>query len=126
MNARPILPNPFIATRIISCIVPSSRAFFFPNVRDRISNIRHIIILYMELYHVLNRGVEKRTIFLDSQDHARFVHDLYEFNDTAPAENTHRSGMFEIRSRTLERETIVDIHGWCLMGNHYHLLLSEQ
>jgi putative transposase len=21
---------------------------------------------------------------------------------------------------------IVDIHGWCLMGNHYHLLLSER
>lgn len=85
------------------------------------------IITRMELYHVLNRGVEKRTIFLDKQDHARFVHNMYEFNDTAPAANTSRTAapMFEIRSRTLGREKIVDIHGWCLMGNHYHLLLSE-
>ncbi len=80
----------------------------------------------MELYHVLNRGVEKRQIFLDNQDRARFVHDMYEFNDTAPASNTWRGasgGMFELRTRTSER--IVEIHGWCLMGNHYHLLLSE-
>lgn len=81
----------------------------------------------MEIYHALNRGVDKRTIFLDTQDYARFVHDMYEFNDAAPAANTYRSTvpMFDLRNRTSERERIVDIHGWCLMKNHYHLLLSE-
>ena len=39
----------------------------------------------MELFHVLNRGVEKRNLFLDDRDRFRFVHDLYEFNDSAPA-----------------------------------------
>ena len=81
------------------------------------------------LYHALNRGVEKRTLFLDDQDRARFVHDMYEFNDTAPAGNAYRlfHPMMEIRSPSLrQREQIVDIHGWCLMGNHYHLLLSER
>src|SRR3989344_1975540 len=84
----------------------------------------------MELYHALNRGVEKRILFLDNMDRARFVHDLYEFNDTAPAGNAYRrfSPMMEIRSPsfTTPRELIVDVHGWCLMGNHYHLLLSER
>jgi putative transposase len=81
----------------------------------------------MELYHVFNRGVEKRTIFIDDSDRARFVHDLYEFNDVRPAPDTYRT-MWEIRSPTLNRlrETIVDIHGWVQMGNHYHLLLSER
>jgi len=85
----------------------------------------------MELFHALNRGVDKRVIFADSQDHARFVHDMYEFNDAAPAANTYRRTpdaieMFDLRNRTFERELLVDIHGWCLMGNHYHLLLSER
>jgi putative transposase len=82
----------------------------------------------MELYHVLNRGVEKRTIFLDTSDHARFVHNLYEFNDSAPANNDRRlAQMIEIRSQSFGgRKKIVDLHGWCLMGNHYHLLLSER
>ncbi|RJR14394.1 hypothetical protein C4585_00330 [Candidatus Parcubacteria bacterium] len=82
----------------------------------------------MELYHVLNRGVEKRNIFLDSQDYARFVHDLYEFNDSAPAVNTRRgtgTTVFELRTRTSARDPLIEVHGWCLMKNHYHLLVSE-
>jgi len=84
----------------------------------------------VELFHALNRGVEKRTLFLDDQDRARFVHDMYEFNDTAPAGNSYRrfKPMMESRSPSIEkcREMIVDIYGWCLMDNHYHLLLSEK
>ena len=45
----------------------------------------------VELFHALNRGVDKRTLFLDDQDRARFVHDIYEFNDSAPAGNAYRS-----------------------------------
>jgi len=82
----------------------------------------------MELWHALNRGVDGRNIFLDSQDYARFVHNLYEFNDAIPSYNRGRrldpSGMFDLRNRTSER--LVDIHGWVLMKNHYHLLLSER
>ncbi len=87
----------------------------------------------MDLYHALNRGVDKRTIFLDSQDHARFVHDMFEFNSTIPANHTHRSSMADVGRRPLQTNLVnisgkklVDIHGWCLMNNHYHLLLSER
>lgn len=82
----------------------------------------------MNLYHALNRGVDKRELFLDSADYVRFIHDLYEFNTTAPAEQTARclrnKDTSGLRNRTSER--LVDIHGWCLMKNHYHLLLSER
>lgn len=81
----------------------------------------------MEFYHVLNRGVDKRTIFSTSADHARFVHDLYEFNDEKPAPDAYRRPMWDFVSPTSDtRERLVDIHGWCLMKNHYHLLLSER
>ncbi|TSC85493.1 MAG: transposase [Parcubacteria group bacterium Gr01-1014_8] len=80
----------------------------------------------MELYHVLNRGVEKKNIFLDTLDYARFVHDMYEFNDTKPAENTRRRKETADFVGPSSRKRIVDIHGWCLMKNHYHLLLTEQ
>jgi putative transposase len=81
----------------------------------------------MELFHVLNRGVDKRTIFNTDSDHARFVHDLYEFNDEKPAPDAYRRSMWDFVSPTLDMRTrIVDIHGWCLMKNHYHLLISER
>lgn len=80
----------------------------------------------MELYHVLNRGVDKREIFIDDGDRARFIHNLYEFNDTKPAPDVYRMHMRDLRSPTShKRLRLVDIHGWVLMGNHYHLLLSE-
>ena len=86
----------------------------------------------MELWHVLNHGVEGRDLFLDSQDYARFVHDLYEFNDSIPAGNAYRlfdtSAVMDIvnPSFRMTREMLVDIHGWTLMKDHYHLLLSER
>jgi len=80
----------------------------------------------MELFHALNRGVDGRDIFLENSDRLRFIHDMYEFNDTSPAGYTYRtihSGGFV---NPHIREKIVDIHGWALMKNHYHLLLSER
>lgn len=81
----------------------------------------------MELYHVLNRGVDRRLIFMDDGDRARFVHDLWEFNDSAPSINNFRwaGGRSENILPSEDYEPIVAIHGWCIMPNHYHLLLSE-
>ena len=84
----------------------------------------------MELFHVLNRGVDKRKIYLDDKDYFRFIHDLFEFNDKNSANSTwwhfhqsHDVGRREIKKK---RELLVDIHAFCLMPNHYHLLLSPK
>ena len=84
----------------------------------------------MEIYHVLNHSIEGRNLFLDSQDYARFVHNLYEFNDTRPADNLHRlfnPGMKDLGGLSFRRvrKKLVEIHGWCFMKDHYHLLISE-
>ncbi len=84
----------------------------------------------MELVHVLNRGVDKRTIFLDDQDRFRFVHDLFEFNDLDWANTTFKnfskSNDIECRSDRKVRKLLVDIHAFSMMPNHYHLLLSQR
>lgn len=75
----------------------------------------------MDFYHVLNRGVEKRNIVAGDKDRLRFLHDLYVFNDADPASN------YILADRHVEkkRELLVHLHAFCLMNNHYHLLLSE-
>jgi hypothetical protein len=40
-----------------------------------------------EIYHIYNRGVDKRDIFMEDEDRFRFVHDLFEFNDENPTVN---------------------------------------
>ena len=81
----------------------------------------------MELFHVLNRGVEKRDIFLDDRDRFRFTHGLALFNTNTAANNTTYfiDNAYNDFVNRYEKP-IVDIHGWCLMRNHYHLLLSAK
>lgn len=86
-----------------------------------------------EIYHVLSRGVDKRKIFLDEKDYFRFIHNLFEFNNQE--QSTMSSYLFrhhfDIVSRNMEierkqRKLLVDIHAFCLMPNHYHLLLNSK
>ncbi|MEK7509451.1 MAG: transposase [Patescibacteria group bacterium] len=73
----------------------------------------------MDFYHILNRGVEKRDIVLDDGDRIRFVSDLYELNNKNIAANPLTKSR-----RGAHRSLLVRIHAWCLMSNHYHLLVS--
>ncbi|MCR4285814.1 MAG: transposase [Candidatus Kaiserbacteria bacterium] len=77
----------------------------------------------MEFWHLIGRGVDKRDIVLDDKDRVRFIHDMYVFNDLNPTPNYVLNGRHEaLRTRDL----LVDIHSFCLMNNHYHLLVSER
>ena len=82
--------------------------------------------------HVMNRGVDKRNIFMQQEDYFRFIHDLFEFNDTAPVNNlTYFFGKNpkDIARPYIERkprELLVEILAFCLMPNHYHLLLKPR
>src|SRR3990167_10638747 len=86
----------------------------------------------MEFFHVLNRGVDKRQIFMDEQDYFRFIHDLYEFNDQERIETTFRNfrdygSISKIaKAKKKDKKPLVDILAFCLMPNHYHLMLSPR
>jgi putative transposase len=84
------------------------------------------------LFHVLNRGVDKRNIFIDEQDYFRFIHDLFEFNDENPVNSTFyifkESNDVSKRNDIIrkKRKLLVNIFTFCLMPNHYHLLLQPR
>lgn len=90
-----------------------------------------------KIYHVFNRGVEKRSIFLSDGDRWRFLQGLYLFNDERGALNLlyrleqEKGKMhFGILRKYMEREGIkrrplVRIMADCLKPNHFHLLVQE-
>ena len=41
-------------------------------------------------YHIYNRGVDKRKIFMDEKDYVRFLVSMREFNRTEPIESLYR------------------------------------
>ena len=91
---------------------------------------RKVTFVNNQFYHVYNRGVEKRDIFMNEKDYLRFVHDLYEFNDQDIVIN---SQYYYYRSpapivgklRSKGRKLLVNILCFCLMPNHYHLILEQ-
>lgn len=71
-----------------------------------------------EYYHVYNRGVEKRVIFLDDQDYIVFLGLLKKYLigiQTSKAD----------RHRVLRIDDKVQLVAYCLMPNHFHLLLHQ-
>ncbi|MEK7636708.1 MAG: transposase [Patescibacteria group bacterium] len=88
--------------------------------------IRKIQFVEGEIYHIYNRGVEKRNIFMEEKDYLRAIHDMYEFNDENPTDNLYYRSpsltSYETRSRKV-RKMIVEILAFALMPNHYHFLL---
>lgn len=77
-----------------------------------------------EYYHIYNRGTDKRDIFTNTADYTRFVESLYLFN----SEERIVLKMVSKKDRfSYDRgETIVDIGAYCLMPNHFHLLIRAR
>jgi len=77
-----------------------------------------------EYYHVYNRGVEKRKIFLDDRDYKRFVRLIYLCNSERPVDFS------EVKDLSLSEiargKTLVQIGSYCLMPNHFHILIREK
>jgi len=55
------------------------------------------------IYHVIARGINRQEIFHDAEDHRRYLETLERFT----------------------KETGSALLGYCLMGNHLHLLIQE-
>lgn len=83
-------------------------------------------------YHIYNRGVDKRSVFMSDKDYERFLLSLELFNSQEP--------ILSIRERLsiIEQENdkenflintgvepLVKIVSYCLLPNHFHLLLKQ-
>ena len=81
-------------------------------------------------YHVYNRGVEKRRIFLDDQDYRVFLHLLKYYLSATELSDEHPlkeiTGFVPVKLRPIEPlYNKVELLCYCLMPNHFHLLLKQ-
>lgn len=69
-------------------------------------------------YHIYNRGVEKRVIFIDDIDYRVFLNLIKRYIDEKPHVNAHK-----VPYSWLGDE--IELLAFCLMPNHFHLLLYQ-
>jgi len=70
-------------------------------------------------YHIFNRGVDKRRIFLRYGHYTRFIHSIRALLDTGSATEP------SLKNQGLALKYKIDILCYCLMPNHYHFLLRQ-
>lgn len=83
-----------------------------------------------EYYHLWNRGIDKRNIFKLQRDYERFMMLLYIANneDVLKLDN-----LTNILHKTYQEilvmekgKPLVSVGAWCLMTNHFHLLVRQE
>lgn len=92
---------------------------------------RNLVFCNEFIYHLFNRGVERRPIFLTTRDYDRFVSllEYYRFKHL-PKSFSHYLALSlsereAYRVSLNQTSTAVDILAYCLMPNHFHLLVRQ-
>lgn len=86
--------------------------------------MRKIKFVNGELYHIYNRGTDKRSIFKNDNDLARFFQCLDEFNSVKPIGSIFEHSFVKDKSK-FKKVKLVNIVCYCLNPNHYHLILEQ-
>lgn len=78
-----------------------------------------------EIYHIYNRGVEKREIFLDHSYYLRFFQTLDYYRHKRFIRLSFRLKEIKTLEASKKGELLVKLFGYCLMPNHFHLLIKQ-
>lgn len=73
-----------------------------------------------EYYHIYNRGNNKNNIFHEKQDYDYFINLFILMNSQS------RSRSRYINNTKVKGDKVVSIGAYCLMPNHFHLLLKQE
>jgi len=87
---------------------------------------RKVQFVVGEYYHCYNCGIEERSVFGDVRDYHRFLELLYLANDEFPLRRGDiGTNKFEEVLKIPRGKKLVAIQAFCLMPNHFHLVLKE-
>ncbi|MCX6791129.1 MAG: transposase [Candidatus Gribaldobacteria bacterium] len=101
--------------------------------------MRDINFVNGEYYHIYNRGVDKREVFLDKKDYWKFFDGMRDFNNstyyqdrlgalglsTHSIRELHSSDFKQLGSFLAEQGKVVDIISYTLNPNHPHLIIRQ-
>ncbi len=93
---------------------------------------RKIVLVKDEIYHVFNRGVEKRQTFTSHREYQRAFETLKFYRFSNPPIRLskffnipHEKRLEIIKNMEEEHQPLVEIIAYCLMPNHFHFLLKQ-
>jgi len=99
--------------------------------------MRKFIFQNEKFYHIFNRGVDKRKIFLGESDYIRFLEGMWEFNTIESIDSLYRLRQLREKESVATRllyssrvatdsARLVDFIAYCLNPNHFHFILKQK
>ncbi len=115
---------------------PDQRLAVFIDVSNMYHSAKNLFNRKLNFKEVLTNpditvSCSKENNDLEEKDYFRFIHDLYEFNDTNVTLHTNRrleireTGRGSTSTSKRQRDLLIDIIAFCLMPNHFHLVLRQ-
>lgn len=95
------------------------------------TTFRNVILADDQVYHVYNRGIEKRSIFTTKWEFQRAldVFKFYRFSDLpfrfSQLLKLPKDDREKILSEINNNDKLVEIIAFCLMPNHFHFILKQ-
>lgn len=79
-----------------------------------------------EFYHIFNRGADKKIIYLQQRDYSRFIRTIFYYQFAGPKPKFSTFSKFNLNSfKPISKEKHLEILCYCLMPNHFHLLVRQ-
>jgi putative transposase len=93
---------------------------------------RNMTFVTSYVYHVYNRGIDGRSVFTNTLEHDRFISliDFYRHSDVPMRYSKYQDLPASLQTeatKNIEKlPCMVTILAYCLMPNHFHLLLRQE
>ena len=83
--------------------------------------MRKVKLVEREIYHIFNRGVDKRKIFTDQKELDRFFQSMLLFNSIIPVGSIYEQSF----QKDKIKKPLVNFVAYNLLPNHFHFLLEQ-
>jgi len=91
--------------------------------------MRKVQFVNNEYYHIYNRAVPNSLLFQEDEDYQKFKRGLKDFNNKSYYEEraamVRKYGFKELSSFLELTEKVVAVVAYCLLPNHFHLILKQ-
>lgn len=84
--------------------------------------MRKVNLAVGEIYHIFNRGVDKRDIFSNEKDLERFFESMIKFNSVKPIGSLYEQSF--IKDKKIDKP-LVNFIAYNLLPNHFHFVLEQ-
>lgn len=85
-------------------------------------SMRRIPLAVGEIYHIFNRGVDKRIVFNDQKDIERFFQCMTAFNSLKPVGSLYEQSFQKEKTKI---KPLVHFVAYNLLPNHFHFILEQ-